>query len=173
MNNERNILLVSILCAMFVLVAGSASFGGVFDKVYAANVNIEDEDQILDQDDVNCDITAFCDNIAAQNQALNIFDVINAFFINQDDVTNSAEIEQELKQVNENCDDVAFCQNIAAQNQVLNTAAVINAFFINQDDVTNSAEVEQEAEQLNENCDDVAFCQNIAVKIRCSIPPLL
>ena len=85
-------------------------------------------------------------------------------FINQEDVTNSAEIEQEAEQVNEECEIFADCENtIVAQIQAENSATVVNALFVNQEDGTNSAEIEQEIEQVNEKCDTIAACENTIV----------
>ena len=105
-------------------------------------------------------IFAICENTIAQIQALNFATVVNTLFVNQEDVTNSAEIEQEAEQVNDQCDTIAVCENtIVAQSQALNSATVVNTLFVNQEDVTNSAEIEQEAEQVNFSCDIFALCE--------------
>jgi len=97
-------------------------------------------------------------------QLLNIATVVNTDFINQEDVTNSAEIEQEAQQVNEECEIFVACVNtIVAQTQTLNSATVVNTLFVNQEDVSNSAEVEQEIEQVNDQCDTFATCENTIV----------
>src|SRR5688500_17341913 len=126
MKTDVNVLLVSILCATFVLVASSTSFGVDLDKAYAVNSNREEIEQIISQSNVNCDLPFACTNTVNPLQALNIVDVVNALFVNQEDVSNSAEIEQEIEQVNEDCDDFTIRSNEITAEQLLNIATVVN-----------------------------------------------
>ena len=77
-----------------------------------------------------------------------------------DEVSNSAEVEQEAEQENECA--LAVCANAIGLQTQVGTAAVVNTANIfvdaSHDGVINSAEVEQEAEQENE-CATFNLCQ--------------
>ena len=75
----------------------------------------------------------------------------------QDDVPNTAEVEQETEQENE-CG-LAICANVIGVESQIGAAAVTNAGSLLEDGVVNSAEVEQETEQENE-C-GLAICANV------------
>ena len=68
-----------------------------------------------------------------------------------DEVTNSAEIEQEAELFNINCD-TSTCLNILGAQTQAGVATVANTASL-LDNIENSAEVEQEAELFNINCD--------------------
>ena len=67
---------------------------------------------MIEQVNDDCDDFTICSNDVTADQLANIATVVNTLFFNQEDVTNSAEIEQEAEQVNEKCEIfVALCKH--------------------------------------------------------------
>ena len=141
MKSECNVLLISILCAIFVLVAGSASFSGVFDEAYAADSNIITKS--IQNSNTGC-ILSVCQNLQGPQVQTAPIHTINSPGSILIAVSNSVEIEQIQQKSNVGCL-LSLCRNtLGLQTQTLPTATVnnVNSILIG---VSNSAEVEQEA----------------------------
>ena len=82
--------------------------------------------------------------LKAQTAAASVINTANI----EEDVSNSAEVEQSQEQSN-NCEDFAACANVAGAQVQPAAASVINTANIF-DEVSNSAEVEQSARTIKQ-----------------------
>jgi hypothetical protein len=155
--------------------------GGSYEDVS----NSGEVEQKADQQTKDCDNSSCDNNIAtasaiegaatgSQIQGTDITNQIGGSGGTYEDVSNSAEVEQEAEQKNKDCDGDSICDNNIATASAIQGAAsgsqIQETDITNQiggsggsyEDVSNSAEVEQEAEQKNNNCDGSICDNNIA-----------
>ena len=98
MKCEGNVLLISVLCAAFVVV-GFSSAGFVFDNVYGVISDSSEVEQIIAVVD-DCAIS-FCLNDAVSQTLVSVINFNNLGNIDVgSDIQNSAAVEQEILQEN-------------------------------------------------------------------------